>query len=160
MELPVKPQVPSVLEALTPQQRRYVDARVCGMSPTQSCKAAGLPEGHAAGLEKSPTVQLALKEINERAMSEMTLTRKDVINGFMDAVKAASSSTELVQAWREIGKIIGAYEPQKIAVTHEMLMPEQLRVMSDKQLMIAAGMEGKVFEGEFTEMAEVLLGSS
>lgn len=152
--------VPSVLEGLTPQQRRFVDARVCGMNPTQACKAAGIPNGHASGLENAPAVQLAMKEINEKAMSEMTLTRKDVINGFMDAVQAASSSTELVQAWREIGKIIGAYEPQKIAVTHEMLMPEQLRVMSDKQLMIAAGMDGTVFEGEFTEMAEVLLGSS
>jgi hypothetical protein len=129
------------------------------MNPTQATKAAGVPPGHATGLEKSPTVQLAMKEINEKAMAEMTLGRKDVINGFLDAVRAASSSTELVQAWREIGKIIGAYEPQKIAVTHEMLMPEQLRVMSDKQLMIAAGMEGKVFEGEFEELAEVLLGA-
>lgn len=154
-----KPQLPSVLEALTPQQRRYVEARACGMNSSQAAKAAGVPTSHAGGLERSPTVQLAMKEINDRAMSEMSLTRKDVINGFLDAVKAASSSTELVQAWREIGKIIGAYEPQKIAVTHEMLLPEQLRIMSDKQLMIAAGMEGKVFEGEFEELAGVLLGS-
>lgn len=152
-----KANLPSVLEGLTPQQRRFVDARVCGMNPSQAAKAAGLPTTHGPGLERSPTVQLAIKEIHEKAMAEMTLTRKDVVNGFLDAVKAASSSTELVQAWREIGKIIGAYEPQKIAVTHEMLLPEQLRVMSDKQLMVAAGLEGMVFEGEFEELSTALL---
>lgn len=148
----VKANVPSTLEALTPQQRRYVDARVCGMNPNAAAGAAGLPATNGAGLERSPTVQLAIKEINEKAMSEMALTRKDVLNGMMDAVKAAGSSTELVAAWREIGKIIGAYEPQKIAVTHEMLLPEQLRVMSDRQLIVAAGLEGMTLDGEFEEV--------
>ena len=143
---------PSTLEALSPQQRRYVDARVMGMNPNAAAKAAGLPGGHSAGLERSPTVQLAIKEINDKAMSDLVLTRQDVINGMMDAVKAAASSTELVAAWREIGKIIGAYEPQKIAVTHEMLLPEQLRVMSDRQLIVAAGIEGVTLDGEYEEI--------
>ena len=134
--------LPSTLQALTEQQRRYVDARVCGMNPSAAATAAGLPAGHGPGLERSPTVQLALKEINDKAMRKLALSREDVINGMLDAVKAAATSTELVAAWREIGKLIGAYEPQKIAVTHEMLLPEQMRTMSDKQLMVAAGMDG------------------
>jgi hypothetical protein len=147
---------PSTLEALSPQQRRYVDARVCGMNPSAAAKAAGLPASNGPGLERSPTVQLAIKEINEKAMNDLVLSRQDVINGMMDAVKAAASSTELVAAWREIGKIIGAYEPQKIAVTHEMLLPEQLRVMSDRQLIVAAGMEGVTLDGEYEEVLATL----
>lgn len=145
-------QPPSTLEALTPQQRRYVDARVCGMNSGAAAKAAGLPSTHGPGLERSPTVQLAIKEINEKAMGDLVLTRQDVINGMMDAVKAAASSTELVAAWREIGKIIGAYEAQKIAVTHEMLLPEELRVMSDRQLVVAAGMKGVTLDGDYEKI--------
>lgn len=145
-------QPPSALEALTPQQRRYVDARVCGMNSSAAAKAAGLPNSHGPGLERSPSVQLALKEINDRAMNDLVLGRQDVINGMLDAVKAAASSTELVAAWREIGKIIGAYEPQKIAVTHEMLLPEQLRVMSDRQLVVAAGMDGVTLDGDYEKI--------
>lgn len=138
-----KPLAPSTtLDVLTPQQRRYVEGRATGLSPAAACKAAGLPTSHAPGLERSPNVQAALRDINSAAMQRLQLSRHDVLEGLLTATKAAATATELVAAWREIGKIIGAYEPQKIAVTHEVLLPEQLRVMSDKQLMLAAGMEG------------------
>lgn len=139
---------PSPLDSLTPLQRAYVEARISGMSITAAARAAGAGAtvGDKGSLEREPAVQHAIRLLNQEAMKQLALTRHDVLAGMLDAVKAASSSTELVAAWREIGKLIGAYEPQKIAVTHEMLLPEQLRAMTDRQLMVAAGLEGNVID--------------
>ena len=36
-----------------------------------------------------------------------------MLTGMMDAVSAAATAAELVMAWREIGKLLGAYEPER-----------------------------------------------
>lgn len=154
--VPKEPEMPDVVSLLTPRQRRYVEARASGMPPRTAAQACGAPSNDgrlAATLENDPDIQLALREINRAAMQDMVLTRKDVLDGLMDAVRSAATSTELTTAWREIGRIIGAYEPQKIAVTHEHILPEQLRSMSDRQLIEIAGLgdldaEYVVLDGE------------
>ena len=75
------------------------------------------------------------------AIEHQQATRNDVLRGFMDAVNCATTSTELVAAWREIGKLIGAYNPPPVRVTHEVLLPVELRHLTDAELFRAAGME-------------------
>lgn len=135
---------PDPLARLTDIQRRYVEARVNGMGITAAARAAGVANAHgnAQSLEHNPAVKLALQEINKQALAGLVITRHDVIEGLLQATRAAATATELVMAWREIGKIIGAYEPVKVAITHEMLLPEQLAVMSDRELMMAANIQG------------------
>ena len=57
----------------------------------------------------------------------------------MDAVQSAATSSELVMAWREVGKLLGSYEPErKILEIHDYTQDE-LRELSDKDLARLAG---------------------
>jgi hypothetical protein len=61
----------------------------------------------------------------------------------MDAVNAAGSSTELTQAWREIGKMLGHYAPDQVEhkVTVENMTQNKLESMSDAELSLLAEMD-------------------
>jgi hypothetical protein len=59
----------------------------------------------------------------------------------MDAVNAAQSSTELVMAWRELGKLVGAYEPEVKIVKHVDVTAEKVRSMKDEDLLAMSAME-------------------
>ena len=78
----------------------------------------------------------------------------------MDAVRCAENSADLVQAWREIGRIIGAYEhAKKIEIDvrqkiEHITTIKQLENMSDKQLAELAEVEGFILEGEFVEVQD------
>lgn len=92
-------------------------------------------------------------EAKEEVKKKFALEKEDVINGFLDAVRAASNSMEMVAAWREIGRIIGAYEPQKIEVSHEhKLSAAQVQSMSNEQLLRLADFNGEIIEGEFEQL--------
>lgn len=104
-----------VLLTLTKQQRLFVEARLTGLNIHQAGIAAGVAvaEVNAYRLEKHPGVRAALTAASRMATEKMDLTRDDVLRGLQDAVVAAATSAELTAAWREIGKVIGAYEPEK-----------------------------------------------
>jgi len=124
---------------LTPKQRIYVESRIAGMTVGQSAAAAGF-KNHS-NLESNPRIAQILLHANKQALTRLTLNREDVLSGFMDAVNAAASSTELVMAWREIGKVIGAYEPEvKIQVSVD-LTAERIASMGDDALLRLSGME-------------------
>lgn len=74
------------------------------------------------------------------AIEHQQVTRQDVLRGLKDAVDCATTSAELVAAWREIGKLIGAYNPPPVRVSHEVLLPVELRHLTDAELFRAAGM--------------------
>lgn len=64
------------------------------------------------------------------------LTREDVIAGMLDAVHASQTAMEMVVAWREIGRLIGAYNTPLIeqSPTSSSLL-KQLSSMSDADLL-------------------------
>ena len=146
------------LAPLTALQRKYVAFRAEGMAPMAAAKAAGIvdPNGTAHGprYEQHPGIKAALAAANKTAMRKLSITRETVLEGFMDAVRGSSTSTELVMAWREIGKMIGAYEPQQVKISHELLLPDKLRVMTDAQLAQVAGLQGLVIDGECSQVKE------
>lgn len=57
-------------------------------------------------------------------------------------------------AWREIGKVIGAYEPEVVVHKYEGITPEQLQNMSDEKLLEMAAMEDYRLPGTDIEDAE------
>ena len=142
----------SAFKALTDQQRLYVDARLSGMVPYASAKAAGYtqPESQAYRLERSPRVRDALAAASQVARVSLNLKRDDVLQGLLDADTMAANATEKVAAWREIGRIIGAYEPIKVQHTHLIaeLADDQLMRMSNKELMELADQPEAVVEGD------------
>lgn len=130
---------------LSTQQQLYLQHRLNGIAPKAAALAAGYrnPKAMVFSLERNPKIKAALVEANERRLVQEEIDKSKVIQGFLSAVDAATSATELVQAWRELGKLIGAYEPQKVEVnvTLEDLTEKQLRSMSDQELARYAGMD-------------------
>ena len=146
------------LAKLTPQQRIYTESRIQGMTVMASCAAAGMKS--AGGIEKNPRIKQILLHANKQALTKLVMGREDVLAGFMDAVNSAASATELVMAWREIGKVIGAYEPEVKVVVSVDLTAEKIAGMGDDALLRLSGMEdfenpdmkADIIDGEFTEV--------
>jgi len=147
----------SQLLALSAKQRIYVESRIEGLSPAQSCAAAGTTM-KPAHMENHPRIKMVMFQLTRGALRKLELTRNEVLAGFMDAVDASSSATELVMAWREIGKVIGAYEPAVVVHKHTDMTPEKISSMSDEELLKMAAMEGfklsddDIIEAEYEEV--------
>jgi hypothetical protein len=96
-------------------------------------------------MEKHPKIQKALGLVRQQIIEKYDVGRDDVLRGMFDAVQASGNATELVAAWREIGRIIGVYEPTKVEVMHKIedVTIEKLQRLSTKELIELA--EGKDF---------------
>ena len=145
-----------VYEGLNKRQRAYVEHRMTGLSPKEAAKAAGFSPSYTSQfatthLERHPRIKVILREAGRHALKKLALTREDVLHGLMDAVDTAATATELTNAWREIGRLIGAYEPEKVTVTIEDMAGENLQTMSVQELAAIADMQ-RVFDGEFTRV--------
>lgn len=152
------------LDKLTVSERRFIDAYMTpGVSKTAALKMAGLsypaimkPDGQrdAAGEQGlKPHLLDAIAEYNLATQRDVLCTRRDVFNGFMDAVHAATTSTELTLAWREIAKLIGAYAPQELNVNvsgRVEHVQEKFEKMSDAELARLAGED--FIDAEFDEV--------
>lgn len=117
---------------LSEGERNYCEARLAGAVPVQAARMAGVDSDEAMSLEAKSAVQQYIRNALKVREYERDLTRQDVLNGLMDATHMASTATEMVAAWREIGKVIGAYEPEKKEVT--ITDKRQIQEMSDDDL--------------------------
>lgn len=92
-------------------------------------------------------IQTALRRERDAVAEENQITKKDVLNGFLNAVAVAQTSKDLTEAWREIGRFLGYYEETKIRieqnvkkeVTHKIEAGTDLRTISDEDLMSVVG---------------------
>lgn len=143
-ELVVK-NVETMLEGLTDMQRGYAEARLHGLSPLDSAKAAGFshPSIQCHAYEKHPKIAPIINMATSASLERYQLSRDDVVSGFMDAVNAAGSSTELTAAWREIGRMLGHYAPEQHEhkVSVENMTLNKLETMSDRDLAELAEMD-------------------
>lgn len=155
----------SCLDSLTNMQRLFVDARLAGNPPVVSASLAGMAEAsikvEAYRMDNHPKVKEAIRYIlNTRLGQEVT--RDTIISGLNDAVMAAKDSTELTNAYRELGKLCGLYAPEKSVHINAEASMEDIRGMTDKQLMemSKAGQfealveEEGVIDGDFEEIAD------
>lgn len=145
--------VQSAYDMLEPRQRKYVEARLNGLEPRAAARSAGYSASYAGNLvystlERNPVIKVILRESGRAALKNLCLTRESVLHGLMDAVDTSATATELTNAWREIGRVIGAYEPEKIQIDVNNIAPDELRTMPLHELAALADMQG-VFDGEF-----------
>lgn len=98
--------------SMTPKQKAYCEARLAGSDASKAIAIAG--GDRRLNFDHHPKVARYLALSTRSAVRRTLVSRNDVISGFLDAVDAAATSTELTQAWREIGRVIGAYEPEKV----------------------------------------------
>jgi len=139
---------------LTVLQRRYVEARLQGLVVSAACRAAGIAPSDGSKYEGHPKVRAALKWcVKESGMKAEELSKSDVMTGMLDAVDAAATASELVMAWRELGKLIGAYEPEKKVFEIHDYTRDELKTLSDDELLRLAGSKyADAIDGEFTEV--------
>lgn len=138
-------------------QRRYVEARLQGLPIGQAGKAAGAASAQQASvLERSPKVRAAIKYlIKDSTRNVEELSKSDVMTGMLDAVEAAATASELVLAWRELGKLIGAYEPEKKILEIHDYTKDELKMMSDDDLLRLSGNKyADVIDAEFEEIRD------
>ncbi|TFH46167.1 MAG: hypothetical protein E4H01_10405 [Lysobacterales bacterium] len=140
---------------LTLMQKHYVEARLQGLSKSASCRACGHRTTSSHSMEHNPKVQAAIRYlIRESTASVEELTKSDVMTGMMDAVNAAATASELVMAWREIGKLLGAYEPERKILEIRDYTTDELKALSDKDLAKLAGpsLANVIEDAEFEEV--------
>ncbi len=139
---------------LTMIQKNYVEARLQGLTSTAACRAAGVMENRATQLSRNPKVVAAIRYlINETTKNVDLLTKSDVLSGMMDAVNAAATSAELVMAWREIGKLLGSYEPTKRILEIHDYSKDELKELSDNDLRkMAGGRMADAVDAEFHDI--------
>lgn len=147
-------------QRLSPEQSIFVkNVATTLMTPTAAARLAwphvNQPSQRANVEMKRPQIQVAIA--NERAKYEAAsdITRRKVIDGFMEAIDMArvqADPTAMIGGWREIAKVCGHYEPTKqeliITFRGERTL-RQMEQMTDEQLLKLAHQE---IQGEFTEV--------
>jgi hypothetical protein len=125
-----------VWSSLNAKQRDLIERKLSGKAVKQT--------------ELSPAVLYFMSLAAKAAVRRATVSKEDVIAGLLDAVDAAGTSADLTAAWREIGRVIGAYEPQRVEVISKVedLTRERLLTMSTKDLIELTKRENGKFELE------------
>lgn len=134
-------------------QKHYVEARLQGLTKAAAARAAGINSTSVTRLERDPKVAAAIRWLlSESTRNVDELTKSDVLSGMMDAVNAAATASELVMAWREIGKLLGVYEPERKVLEVHDYSASELKALPDEELAkLAGGRMADVIDGEFTE---------
>lgn len=129
-------------QELSPHEVLYAESRARGATPVAAARSAGYEDPIAAcsDLEASDRVTAVRDIILRDEVRARKLTREDIVDGFQQAASMATTATEMVAAYKELGKLIGAYEPERQVVEHKHSV-EAIQQQSDQELMELAGMD-------------------
>lgn len=155
----------NVDKPLTEQQRMFVYFFVEEkQTQTASARLAGYsnPGTAAMDLMKNPKIQAAIAESRAEYAAASQMTKKKVIDGFLEAIELAKTMAEpasMVSGWREVGKMCGFYEPTKheikVSIRGEMML-KQMQNMTDEELLALAEQGGGVtLDGNFEEIEDL-----
>lgn len=153
------------LDELTPKQRAYVEARLQGVNPHAAARYAcdktnpnGVTDGTISTTsyeyERHPKIQAACKFVLQNGFGG-EVTRETVLDGLRDAVECAANSAELTAAWREIGRVVGAYAPDRTEVLVKGMTHDDLKTVSDRELL---GIKDKQSAAASPELLEAMDG--
>lgn len=130
----------------------YMQHRALGVPVAKAAQLAGVSVGYGQRLERSPKGILLLDKFQKAASEELEHTRKTVLSGLQEAYEMARKMADpmaMVAALREVAKVIGAYAPEKKQVdvlVHGAVTINQVRQMSDNELMRLAEVGGRILE--------------
>lgn len=148
----------SARKPLTERQAKFVElvARH-GMQPVAALVSMGVksPKINAAHMARSLNVQRAIQREQELAEKAGLMTKKKVLDGFLEAIDMARTLADPVAmtgGWREIAKMCGYYEPTKhkleVSVNGQVVI-QKLQQLDDEQLLKLADGNADALEGEF-----------
>jgi hypothetical protein len=142
---------------LSPKQEKLVEGILSGKSEQAAIHDAGYNTNNQS-VARSKQVKEALESSRKTIMDATTLSRLDVIEGFMEAIGVARTQSDpgnMINGWDKLAKVIGAYEPQKVQIEMgeggRMLLKKMEAMTRDQLASIAAG-EARVINGEFVRV--------
>ena len=111
-----------IVANLSEKQRLYVQARLTGMTPLIAARSVGarVPEKTWRLFEHAPAVREALEKGRALSAKEAGITRQQISDMLVEAYRSATTAGEMVMAARELGKLHGLYEAQKLEVNHKL----------------------------------------
>jgi len=127
---------------LTAKQARWVhEYLACGNASASAVKAGYSANGASVAgnrMLRNVRVQEALKARQQADATRLAFSRENVLQGLLEAfelAKAARNPVAMVSAARELGKMLGFYEPTRVKVDFGV-QDEVLRfeAMSDGEL--------------------------
>lgn len=143
---------------LSERQASYVEGRLNNKTKKQSAIEAGYA-GVNTTVESSEDVATALREARSGLAVATKTTRQDVLEMFkraFDLAELAAEPASMVASAREIGKMLGFYEPETIRVqmtVDQARLGEKFRSMSREELLEIAEGRARIVEGEFTRVS-------
>jgi len=129
---------------LTAQQEQFVLYVLRGFTPPQAAKAAGYKSHtHSArSLMELDKVQAILSHLRSEELDNIKVTRDKLTIMLFEAHRKSATATEEITAVRELGKMHGLYEPEKVQTQSLHLHKvEQLERLDDAELVKLAGAE-------------------
>jgi hypothetical protein len=148
------------LLALTERQKIFVDAILHGQSQTMAARTAGFgaPNQHAYRLMKDPKIIEALQQQHHKHEKAVQMTRKQVMEGMLDAIEMAKLQADpgtMVNGWREIGRMCGYYAAERkiidVNISAKRVI-DKLESLSDAELLEMITKDEEVIEGEFEQV--------
>ena len=135
-----------ILERLTPRQAQFVREYVTGGNAAEAARRAGYSERTAKAIAcellTKPDLQEAIQALQAENAAKWDITRKDVIEGVLEAVAMARVQGEpmaMIAGYRELARMMGfnAPEAHRVEVTTPAAasaMLAKLVAMSDTDL--------------------------
>jgi phage terminase small subunit len=96
---------------LTAQEKQALQYMAKGFSKTAAARAAGFP---TSDVFKRPHVKQAADQVLANDVGEIKVTRGMVTQMLLESHRKSATATEEIAAARELGKLHGLYEPEKI----------------------------------------------
>jgi len=130
---------------LPSKQARFVAEYLVDGNGAQAAVRAGYARSgakvQAARLLKSETVLAAVRSGQREISDRLALSRERALQGVLEAIdiaRAAGDASAMIAGWREIGRLMGYYQPDKTKQVHVNIMAkrviEQMEMMSDADL--------------------------
>jgi hypothetical protein len=144
---------------VTEKQDKYIEARLDGKNKRQASIEAGYNVSGISVIEKSADVRAALESARAELSSAAQIKRADVIEMLKEAydmAKLAAEPASMVSAAKEIGKMLGFYEPETIRIESARSansVQRKLMTMSDEELAEIAEGTATVVDGEFQRLS-------
>ena len=147
------------MSTLTPKQSQYLKLRASGHAPGKASELAYGTRAHARRNESNPVIQAALKSMRQDTYERIQVTRERCIEGILEAVEMSRIMSEpatMIAGYREVGKMLGFYEPERKEVVltgqgGELL--HKVSQLSDEQLLklLQSPQPSTIIDAEFTQ---------
>jgi hypothetical protein len=159
-----KPPAPTENSPLNNSQRTFVKLVAEGLTPSAAAYQCGYkhPAVVASQMIRKPHIAKALREAREEYAKASMMTKKKVMDGFLDAIaqaKTLADPSAQIQGWNSIAKMCGYFEPTRHKIEVDVrgkVIVEKLQTLSDDDLLKLADGDADVLEAEYVQEEDVL----